>query len=70
MVLRAITATWTFFEMNNKIAEEIKKKVVNGRLPCPVARKIAQKFAVPYREVGKTADELGVKISECELGCF
>jgi hypothetical protein len=56
--------------MNNKIAAEIKKKAVNGRLPCPVARKIAQKLAVPYREVGRTADELNIKISECELGCF
>jgi hypothetical protein len=56
--------------MNNKIAAEIKKEVVNNRLPCPVARKIAQKLAVPYWEVGKTADELKVKISECELGCF
>ena len=56
--------------MNNKIAEEIRKKAVNGRLPCPVARKIAQKLAVQYREVGKTADELNVKISDCDLGCF
>jgi len=58
------------FKMNNKIAAEIKKKVVNGRLPCPVAREIAQRLSVPYREVGKTADELKVKIARCELGCF
>jgi len=56
--------------MNDKIAEEIKKKTVDGRLPCPVAREIAQKLGVPYREVGKTADELSVRISDCELGCF
>jgi LAO/AO transport system kinase len=56
--------------MNNKIAAEIKKKVVNGRLSCPVAREIAEKFSIPYKEVGKTADELKIKISRCELGCF
>jgi hypothetical protein len=56
--------------MNNKIAAEIKKKTVNGRLPCPVAREIAQKLSVPCEEVGRTADELKVKISRCELGCF
>jgi len=58
------------FKMDEKIAEEIKKKAVNGRLPCPVARRIAQKLGVSYSEVGKTADELSVKISDCELGCF
>ena len=58
------------FKMKDKIAVEIKKKAVNGRLPCPVAREIAQKLSVPYKEVGRTADELKVKISRCELGCF
>ncbi len=56
--------------MNDKIAEEIKKKAVNNRIPCQVARKIAEKLSVSYREVGDTADELKVKISNCELGCF
>ncbi|HMK49761.1 MAG TPA: hypothetical protein VK435_06895 [Thermodesulfovibrionales bacterium] len=56
--------------MDARIVEEIKKKAVNDRIPCPVARRIAEELAVPYREIGKTADELGVKITGCELGCF
>ncbi|MEW6569592.1 MAG: hypothetical protein AB1390_00235 [Nitrospirota bacterium] len=56
--------------MNNKIEEEIKKKAVNGRLSCPLARKIARELAIPLKEVGKTADELKIKITDCELGCF
>lgn len=56
--------------MKEKIAEQIKKKSVNNILPCPVARKIAQELSVSYEEVGRTADELKVKITDCELGCF
>lgn len=56
--------------MKDKIAAEIKKRVVNGRLPCPVARRIAKELSVSYKEVGRTADKLKIKFSDCELGCF
>jgi hypothetical protein len=56
--------------MNKKIAQEIEKKAVDHRLPCPVARKIAKDLAVAYKEVGETADALEIKITNCELGCF
>jgi hypothetical protein len=56
--------------MEDKVREEIKKKAKNNRLPCPIAREIAKELSVSYREVGRTADELKIKITECELGCF
>ena len=56
--------------MNDKIKELLKKKAVNGRIPCPVARNIAEELSVPYKEVGRNADELRIKITGCELGCF
>ena len=56
--------------MKDKVIEEVKKKAVKGRLPCPVARKIAEKLSVSYKEVGRAADELNIKITGCELGCF
>ncbi len=56
--------------MKDKIKEAIKKKAVNNRLPCPAARKIAEQLSVSYREVGETADDLHIKITNCELGCF
>jgi len=60
----------TLIVMKNRIAEEIRKKAVNNRLSCPAARKIAEDLSVSYKEVGRTADELKVKIAACELGCF
>jgi hypothetical protein len=56
--------------MKDKIVEEIKQKAIKGKLPCPVARGIAEELAVSYKDVGRIADELGVKITNCELGCF
>jgi hypothetical protein len=58
------------FLMNDKVVEEIRKRAVNGRLSCPAARKIAQELSVSFREIGRTADRLEVKITDCELGCF
>jgi len=46
------------------------KKAVDRRLTCADARKIAEDLGVPYHEVGAVADELGVKIKNCQLGCF
>lgn len=57
-------------EIRKKIEEEIKNYAVNGRIACPIARKIAEKLSVPYRDVGRVADELKIKITSCELGCF
>ncbi len=40
------------------------------RLPCAVAFKIARDMDVPVAEVGRTCNELGIKIVGCQLGCF
>jgi hypothetical protein len=56
--------------MNEKVREEIQRKTKNNRLPCSVAREIARDLSVSLKDVGKAADELNVKITDCELGCF
>jgi molybdopterin-guanine dinucleotide biosynthesis protein len=57
-------------EKKEKIRESLKGKAIDGRISCPSARNIAEELDVPYQQVGKTADELGIKITGCELGCF
>lgn len=56
--------------MKEKIVEEVKKRAIDNKISCMVARKIAEDLSVSYREIGKAADELKVKIINCELGCF
>ncbi len=57
-----------------KNSEEIKTAVQNaakdGRLSCPVARKLASDLGVAPREIGQMANELKIKLYGCELGCF
>jgi len=56
--------------MSEKIEKEIQKHSVDGRITCAVARKIAEDCGVPYKSVGEVADKLGVRIRDCQLGCF
>ncbi|MCX7913605.1 MAG: hypothetical protein N2511_03365 [Thermodesulfovibrionales bacterium] len=43
---------------------------VDKRITCQKARALAEEFGIPYSEVGRIADELKIKIVECQLGCF
>lgn len=57
-------------ETKERLKTAVMEKAINGKLPCPAARRIAEEMAVPYKEVGDAADELKIKIADCELGCF
>lgn len=57
-------------DKKEKIKASLKESAVDGKISCPLARKIAKDLSVPFREVGKTANELKIKITDCELGCF
>ncbi|MGC2062828.1 MAG: hypothetical protein WA610_07600 [Thermodesulfovibrionales bacterium] len=56
--------------MNELIKKEIQKKAVNGKITCAAARKIAEDLGASYKEVGQAANELGIRIKDCQLGCF
>ncbi len=52
------------------IEEAILAKVKNGKLPCAMCFKIAEEFGISNKEMGKILNEMKVKISQCQLGCF
>jgi hypothetical protein len=56
--------------MNKELKEEMLKSASNGKLSCAAARKIAENLGISYKEVGDAANELGIKIKDCQLGCF
>ncbi len=56
--------------MSAELEEKIMSSLVDGKLPCAVAFKIAKELKVSPRKVGKTADKLGIMIRSCQLGCF
>jgi molybdate transport system regulatory protein len=56
--------------MEKEIEKKIRAGLVNGKLPCAVAFKIAEDLKVSTREVGDEANRLKIKICNCRLGCF
>ena len=52
------------------LRKRIEEALVDGQLPCAEAFRIAREVRVSPAEVGRTADELGVRISRCQLGLF
>jgi hypothetical protein len=57
-------------DVGRALEEEMRASLVNGKLPCAVAFKIARKLKVTPRQVGDAANRLNIKISSCQLGCF
>ncbi len=52
------------------IGKYIKKGSVKGKITCSALRKIAEKLGTTYKVAGQTADDLNIKIKNCDLGCF
>lgn len=65
-----IEKTAEFINQRLLLREELLKKSSNGKIPCRALRQIAEAHGIKYREVGEMADSLGIKITDCELGCF
>ncbi|MBF0318878.1 MAG: molybdopterin-guanine dinucleotide biosynthesis protein MobB [Nitrospirae bacterium] len=42
----------------------------DGRIPCELARKAAEDLGISYNKVGEAANNLKIRITSCELGCF
>jgi hypothetical protein len=57
-------------EIDPAVAETIKKKAIEGKLPCAVAFKISEETGVSPAEVGIALDLLEIKISKCQIGVF
>lgn len=63
-------ALGTVQEVEEGLQAMLKEKVVGGRLPCAVAWDIAHELRVKRIDVARAAESLGVRITECQLGCF
>ena len=57
-------------ELTGQILNAVQEQSRDGRITCVAARKLAEELKVPYKVIGKAADELKIKIKSCELGCF
>ncbi|OGO31521.1 MAG: hypothetical protein A2Z29_10610 [Chloroflexi bacterium RBG_16_56_11] len=53
-----------------QLEDAIKASLREGYLPCAIAFKIASEAGVPKIAVGDMTDRLGVRVANCQIGCF
>ncbi len=56
--------------VRQQLIEAIKKASAGNRLSCEKAHSLSKELQVSLREIGEICNELKVKISACQLGCF
>ena len=52
------------------LESKVRDSLTNGYLPCVMAFTIAQDLGVPVVAVGQVADNIGHRITGCQIGCF
>lgn len=57
-------------QITPELKDAVAAKAVDGRITCPVLRKLAEDSGVVYKVAGAAADSLGIKVGNCDLGCF
>ena len=54
--------------------EEVKAKIKSaapeGKITCPAAMSLAKDLGISRKEMGELLNELRIKITQCQLGCF
>ena len=53
-----------------EVVEALEREAEGGRMSCARAQELAGELGVPLSVVGRALDLLGIKITECQLGCF
>ncbi len=56
--------------VDERLAAELRRRSRDGRISCGAAFAIAEELGLPRLAVGRAADELGLRITDCQLGCF
>lgn len=55
---------------SKEIELELVKLAQNQILTCQQAHQLAARLGVELIQVGRTASAMGIKIADCQLGCF
>lgn len=57
-------------EIRARIETGLHERSEDGNVTCAQALALAKEVEVPPAAVGAAADDLGLKIRDCQLGCF
>jgi len=56
--------------MHEEVRRKLKEVSREGKVTCAQAEKIAEESGLSRLQVGKLINELDLKITSCQLGCF
>ena len=56
--------------VREKVLEAIQAAAIDNRLTCEKAHELAGTLGIPLRELGALCDQLKIRITACQLGCF
>ena len=57
--------------LQQAIREKLHQIIAEGgSLSCATANQLAQEMGVAPQEIGEMANQLGLRITDCQLGCF
>ena len=54
----------------DEIVAKLKEAAREGKITCTMAQKIAMENKISMKQVGDMLNQLKIKISQCQLGCF
>ncbi|MEN6319056.1 MAG: hypothetical protein ABFD82_09925 [Syntrophaceae bacterium] len=57
-------------KVDDKIAQAVKQKIINGTIACANAEIIADTLRTTMQDVGVAVDLMEIRISKCQLGLF
>ncbi|MBW6467700.1 MAG: hypothetical protein ACNA76_05340 [Anaerosomatales bacterium] len=57
-------------QVTPELVDAVRAKAHDGKVTCPVLRKLAEDTGIPYKVAGAAADSVGIKVHNCDLGCF
>jgi hypothetical protein len=52
------------------VIEKINAHTKDGKITCNQAFKIAEEENIPKKELGEMFNEMKIKVTNCQLGCF
>jgi len=56
--------------ISEEVLKAVKETAKDGKLTCAEAHMLAERLGVSLLVIGETADQLGIKLKNCQLGCF
>jgi hypothetical protein len=57
-------------QVTDQLRQAVASRLVDGQLPCAVAWQIAEELKMPKMRVSAAAEQLKLRIRDCQLGCF